>query len=93
MVNVGEYYQHHDGNVYKVIAIALHHDSLNEFVVFKALVAMPPYTKDAVWIRPVRVFDAFFVKNGILTKRYTRLSWKSLLLWRIRRIFGRKNSC
>lgn len=88
MVTPGEYYQHHEGGVYKVIAIALHHDSLNPFVVFKAVAALDPYAKGTVWIRPEQVFRGYFTKNGVLTKRYTRLSRKNLLLWKIKRAFS-----
>lgn len=44
-------YKHYKGNLYEVIDVARHSETLEEFVVYRAL-----YGERALWIRPLAMF-------------------------------------
>ena len=44
---MGEYYRHFKGNVYRVIHIAKHSETLEEMVVYQAM-----YGERGIWVRP-----------------------------------------
>jgi hypothetical protein len=44
-------YEHYKGFRYKVLAIARHSETLEEFVVYQAL-----YGEEGVWVRPLPIF-------------------------------------
>jgi len=49
-------YQHFKGNFYKVIGIARNSETLEEFVVYQALYISKEFGKNALWIRPKKMF-------------------------------------
>jgi hypothetical protein len=49
-------YQHYKGNLYEVIGVARHSETLEELVVYKALYASKEFGKNAVWVRPKKMF-------------------------------------
>jgi len=58
-------YQHYKGNKYKVLGIALHTETLEELVVYKAL-----HGEKLTWIRPITMFLENVVVNGHKQKRF-----------------------
>jgi len=44
-------YQHYKGNKYEVLGIAIHSETLEEFVIYKAL-----YGSKLTWARPLKMF-------------------------------------
>jgi hypothetical protein len=48
---IGAKYRHFKGNMYEVIALAKHSETLEELVVYKAL-----YDEGQVWVRPKTLF-------------------------------------
>lgn len=63
-------YKHYKGNLYEVIALATHSESLEKMVVYKAL-----YQKEGenVWVRPLAIFQENVLINGQKTPRFLRL--------------------
>ena len=49
-IKIGKY-QHYKGGEYEVLCMAKHSESMEEFVVYKAL-----YGEGDVWIRPLKMF-------------------------------------
>ena len=50
MVKLGKY-QHYKGGQYEVLGIAKHSETMEEFVVYKAL-----YDGGDLWVRPLKMF-------------------------------------
>jgi len=44
-------YEHYKGKQYEVIGVAVHSETLEEFVVYKAL-----YGEAKLWVRPLKMF-------------------------------------
>lgn len=58
-------YKHFKGGEYKVIGIAKHSESLEDFVVYKAL-----YGGKSLWIRPLKIFLENVEVNGKKVPRF-----------------------
>ena len=48
----GEYYKHFKGNVYRVLHIAKHTETLEDMVVYQAM-----YGERGIWVRPLSMFE------------------------------------
>ena len=59
-------YRHFKGNLYEVIGIAKHSESLEEMVVYKAL-----YDEGSLWVRPASMWDETVERDGTVYKRFT----------------------
>jgi cyclomaltodextrinase / maltogenic alpha-amylase / neopullulanase len=62
-INLGKY-QHYKGKFYEVIGIARHSETLEEFVVYKALYYSSEYGDNALWIRPKKMFLEYVNVEG-----------------------------
>lgn len=62
-------YKHYKGNLYEVIGIAQHSESLEKLVVYKAI-----YQKDGenLWVRPLTMFLEIVTIEGIEQKRFEK---------------------
>jgi hypothetical protein len=49
-------YQHYKGNLYEVIGVARHSETLEELVVYRALYDSEEFGKNALWVRPKKMF-------------------------------------
>jgi hypothetical protein len=49
-------YKHYKGNFYEVIATALHSETREELVVYRALYESKDFEKDQLWVRPLKMF-------------------------------------
>ena len=54
-VKLGKY-KHYKGKYYEVLGIAKHSETLEELVVYKALYDSEEFGKDALWVRPKKMF-------------------------------------
>lgn len=70
-------YKHYKGNLYEVIAIARHSETLEKMVVYKALYVHEKFGKDSIWVRPssmfleeVNVNGKKFQDSSLLDKNY-----------------------
>ena len=57
-------YQHYKGNMYEVIGLARHSETLEEMVVYKALYDSSEFGMNALWIRPKTIFFENVVVDG-----------------------------
>lgn len=63
-------YKHYKGNVYEVIGIARHSETLEELVVYKAT-----YQKEGenLWVRPLTMFNETIITDGVEKKRFEKI--------------------
>ena len=64
-------YSHFKGNLYEVIAIAKHSETLEELVVYRAL-----YGEHGVWVRPVSMWNETVERDGKTYQRFTYIEDK-----------------
>ncbi|HPT68321.1 MAG TPA: DUF1653 domain-containing protein [Bacillota bacterium] len=61
-------YQHYKGNLYQVLGLAKHSETLEEYVVYQAL-----YGEKQLWIRPKDMFLESVEVDGKLVPRFQYL--------------------
>lgn len=64
-IKIGKY-RHFKGNMYQVLYIARHSETLEEMVVYKAL-----YGDGGVWVRPASMWDEEIERGGKTFRRFT----------------------
>ena len=64
-----EYYRHFKGNVYRVIHIAKHSETLEDIVVYQAM-----YGERCVWVRPKAMFEEVIEMDGKTFRRFEPIS-------------------
>lgn len=58
-------YKHYKGNMYQVLHIANHSETLEKMVVYKAL-----YGEGEIWVRPASMWEEEIEINGKTVKRF-----------------------
>ena len=62
-VKLGKY-KHYKGKLYEVIGVARHSETLEEFVVYRALYDTKEFGQNSLWIRPKEMFlEKVFVEG------------------------------
>lgn len=63
-------YKHYKGNIYEVIGVAKHSETLETMVVYKAT-----YQKEGenLWVRPLQMFLETVIVDGIEQKRFAKI--------------------
>jgi len=59
-------YRHFKGNEYQLLYVAKHSETLEEFVVYRAL-----YGDGGIWVRPSFMWDEPVTRNGVTVPRFT----------------------
>lgn len=67
-------YQHYKGNLYEVIDIVRHSETLEELVLYRALYESDDFGKDALWVRPKNMFLENVIIDEINVPRFTYIS-------------------
>ena len=62
-------YRHYKGNMYEVIGVAKHSETLEEMVVYRAL-----YGDGGIWVRPACMWDETVTVDGKEMKRFTKVT-------------------
>lgn len=62
-ITVGKIYKHYKGNLYKIIALAKHSETLEELVVYQSI------ENGKVWVRPISMWNE--VVDNQSTLRFT----------------------
>ena len=68
---MGQYYKHFKGNIYKVIHIAKHSETLEDMVVYQAM-----YGEKGIWVRPKAMFDEVIERDGKTFRRFEEITRK-----------------
>lgn len=68
-VKLGKY-RHFKGKLYEAIGIARHSETLEEFVVYKALYHSKEFGDEALWARPKEMFLELVEVNGKKVPRF-----------------------
>ena len=58
-------YRHFKGNMYEVIGVAKHSETLEEMVIYKAL-----YGEGGMWVRPAFMWEEMVNKGGSKVRRF-----------------------
>ena len=58
-------YRHYKGNLYQVVSVARHSETLEELIVYRAL-----YGDYGVWVRPKAMFAETIEYNGVTQPRF-----------------------
>ena len=61
-------YRHFKGNEYEVIGTARHSESLEEFVVYRAL-----YGEGGLWVRPASMWNETVERDGKVFRRFEKI--------------------
>ena len=68
-VKLGKY-QHYKGNIYKVIGIAHHSETLEKMVVYQGQYDSPELGKNPIFVRPFKMFLEQVTVDGEETPRF-----------------------
>lgn len=58
-------YRHYKGNLYELISVATHSETLEPMVVYRAL-----YGSGDLWVRPASMWDEYVESDGKRVKRF-----------------------
>ena len=61
----GKYYRHFKGNIYRVLHIAKHSETLEDMVVYQAM-----YGEKGIWVRPKALFEEVIERDGRTFRRF-----------------------
>jgi hypothetical protein len=64
------FYKHYKGNIYEVIGVAKHSETLEEMVVYKA--TYQPEGQN-LWVRPLKLFLETIIVNKQSVKRFEKI--------------------
>ena len=62
-------YRHYKGNEYELIDVAIHSETLEEMVVYRAL-----YGDKNLWVRPAHMWEEEVEVDGKIVKRFELIS-------------------
>lgn len=67
-IQIGSMYRHFKGNLYKVLHVARHSETLEEYVVYQAL-----YGEMGIWVRPKEMFLSMKEVEGVMVERFSEV--------------------
>ena len=69
MIKPGKY-KHYSGRMYELVGVAHHSETLEEMVVYRALYDSPDFGKNAIWVRPIKMFLESVIVDGKALPRF-----------------------
>lgn len=66
-------YQHYKGDLYEVIGICHHTETLERLVIYKSLYDCATYGNEALWVRPLTMFTGTVEHQGTIQPRFRKL--------------------
>lgn len=70
---IGKYQHYRNKQFYEVIGFAIHSETLEEMVVYKALYESEDFGKDKMWVRPKNMFFEEVEHEGKWVPRFTSI--------------------
>lgn len=64
-------YRHFKWNLYEVIGTAKHSETLEDFVVYRALYDSAEFGNNALRVRPLKMFQEKIIRDGREIQRFT----------------------
>ena len=65
-------YQHYKGELYEIIGEGKHSEDLQDLVVYRALYNSPEFGKNAIWVRPKKMFHENVIIDGKEVPRFKK---------------------
>ena len=65
----GKYYRHFKGNLYRVLYIAKHSETLEDIVVYQAM-----YGERGIWVKPKAMFEEEIERDGKSIRRFSPIT-------------------
>ena len=69
IVMTAEYYRHFKGNIYRILHIAKHSETLEDMVVYQAM-----YGERGIWVRPLSMFEEEIERDGKTIRRFSPIT-------------------
>jgi hypothetical protein len=69
-IKLGKYRHYKSGDLYEVIGTALHTETLEELVVYKALYHSEKFGNNCTWVRPKEMFLENVKYNNLTVPRF-----------------------
>jgi hypothetical protein len=66
---IGKYYKHFKGNIYRVLHIAKHSETLEDMIVYQAM-----YGERGIWVRPKTMFEETIERDGKVIRRFEEVT-------------------
>ena len=66
---MSQYYRHFQGNIYRVLHIAKHSETLEDMGVYQAM-----YGEKGIWVRPLAMFEEEIEIDGKTFRRFSPLT-------------------
>ncbi len=66
-------YQHHKGKFYELLGTGRHSETLEELAIYKSLYDSPEFGKNAIWVRPLKMFQEEVEWQGKKVPRFKLL--------------------
>lgn len=66
---MSQYFRHFKGNIYKVLHVAKHSETLEDYVVYQAM-----YGAHGIWVRPKAMFEETITREGQTFRRFSPIS-------------------
>ena len=66
---MNQYYKHFKGNIYRVLHIAKHSETLVDMVVYQAM-----YGERGIWVRPLSMFEEEIERDGKIFRRFSPIT-------------------
>jgi hypothetical protein len=73
-IRYGKYQHYRTQNLYEIIGLARHSETLEEMVVYKALYQCEKFGLDQIWVRPKSMFFELVFHNGSERPRFEWIS-------------------
>jgi hypothetical protein len=73
-ISLGIYQHYKTGKLYEVIGIALHSETHEEMVIYKALYHCEKFGPNQVWVRPKTIFFELIFQDGQTLPRFKWVS-------------------
>ena len=66
---IGKYYKHFKGNIYRVLHIAKHSETLEDMIVYQAM-----YGERGIWVRPKTMFEETIERDSKVIRRFEEIT-------------------